>query len=208
MKRLNVVPFLPAILFSFSLAQPLGAQDKVLMVVKDAPSLDLELMLTQEVTVMKKMLEASGFNVVVASPSGGTLTAGGISLTPDLRLADVRMDDYSGIILPCMATEDEPSVPETEALVREAVVAGKPVAAQTGSVVTLARAGILMGRKFAYADAFVADVPEFQGLTHAGQGIVQDGVIITSGVCPYAARELGLTDGTPALTGALIAQLW
>ena len=195
-------------LLSLSLHSPLVGQDKVLMIVKDAPSLDLPLMLEHEVLVMQKMLEGAGFDVVVASPSGAPLVAGEFTLTPDLRLAEVNMDDYAGIIRPCMAVESEPSIPETEALVREALVANKPVAAQTGSVVTLARAGVLMGRKFAYPSEFIEDVPELEGMTPKGHGVVQDGNLITSGVCPYAARELGLEDGTQALTGAMIAQLW
>jgi len=200
---------LAAIALIHPTVEPLGAQDsKVLLIVKEGPSLDLELMLTAEVAVMRNILESSGFEVVVASPSGQPLAAGGATVTPDIRIADADMDDYAGIILPCMAMENEASVPGAEALVREAVVAGKPVAAQTGSVITLARAGVLMGKKFAYLDDLVADVPEFEGMEHAGQGVVQDGLVFTSGVCPYAARELGLEDGTQALTGAFIEKLW
>jgi len=185
-----------------------GQEKKILLVVKDGPSLDLELMLTSEVGVMRSMLESAGFGVDVASPSGQPLVAESKTVTPDLRLADVDMAEYEGIILPCMAVEQEASSPEVEALVREAVFAGKPVAAQTGSVVTLARSGVLAGRRYAYVEEWVGDVPEFEGLKYGGEGIVRDENVITSGVCPYAAREQGLEDGTQALTGAFIAQLW
>lgn len=185
-----------------------GQENKVLMIVKDAPSLDLEWMLSQEIQVMKNMLTGAGMEVVIASPTAEPLSAGETTVTPDVRLADVDMADYAGIILPCMAVETEPVVPETENLVREALAAGKPVAAQTGSVVTLARAGVLLGKKFAYLNDLLADIPELQGLNHAGQGIVQDGNVLTSGVCPYAARELDLEDGTQELTGSFIARLW
>jgi len=202
-----------AALAAFPLVHPtvdtLEAQEtKVLMVVKEGPSLDLALMLTAEVEVMRNVLESVGFDVVVASPSGQPLVAGGTTVTPEIRIADADMDDYAGIILPCMANEEEPSLPAAEALVRAAVVAGKPVAAQTGSVITLARSGVLAGKRFAYIDELVADIPELEGLEHVGQGIVRDGTIITSGVCPYAAREMGLEDGTQALVGAFIEQLW
>lgn len=185
-----------------------GQEKSVLLVVKDGPSADLELMLTREVGVMRSMLESAGFTVVVASPSGRPLEAAGKTVNPDLRLADARMADYEGIILPCMALEQEPSSPEVEALVREAVFSGKPVAAQTGSVVTLARSGVLKGRKYAYVKEWAADVPEFEGLKYGGEGVVRSENVITSGVCPYAAREQGLEDGTQALTGAFIAMLW
>jgi putative intracellular protease/amidase len=202
-----------AVLAALALVIPtygtLEAQEsKVLLVVKEGPSLDLEYMLTQEVEVMRGILVSAGFEVVIASPSGQPLVAGETTITPDIRLVEADMADYAGIILPCMAMEDEPSTPGAEALARAAVVAGKPVAAQTGSVITLARSGVLMGKKFAYINQSVAEIPELEGLEHAGEGVVRDGLVITSGVCPYAARELGLEDGTQALTGAFIAQLW
>jgi hypothetical protein len=48
---------------------------------------------------------------------------------------------------------------------------------------------------------------------YSGKGVIQDGVIITSGVCPYiekAAKERGMegyVDGTPELTRMLISSL-
>ena len=55
---------------------------------KDGESADLDYMLTNEVNVMTKMLEEAGFEVVVASPSGQSLTGEEHTLSPDLRLAD------------------------------------------------------------------------------------------------------------------------
>jgi putative intracellular protease/amidase len=209
MRRLLFLALLATIALVIPKHAELDAQEsKVLLVIKDGSSLDLELMLTNEVQVMRNMLEGAGFEVVIASPSGQPRTAGGITITPDIRLVEADMADFAGIILPCMAMEEQPETPGVEALVRAAVVAGKPVAAQTGSVITLARSGVLAGRRFALLEELVADVPELQDSEHKGQGIVRDGVIITSGVCPYAARELGLEDGTQALTGEFIAQLW
>ena len=46
--------------------------------------------------------------------------------------------------------------------------------------------------------------PEFEGGIYNGTGIVQDGNIITSGVCPLWSREKELKDGTSELTQALI----
>jgi len=188
--------------------QPASAQTgKVLLIAKDGVSADLDYMLTNEVNVMTQMLEEAGFEVVVASPSGQSLAGEEHTLTPDLSLGDVSVGDFDGIIMPCMAMAEEAKIPELETLINEAVSAGKPVAAQLGSVVQLARSGVLDGKRFAYVEEWVPDVPELEGLDYGGQGVVEEGNIITSGVCPWAARSLGATDTTPALTSALIGQL-
>ena len=208
MKKLRFLSAAALACLALSVLQPLSAQDgKVLLIVKDGTSADLEFMLTQEVGVMKTMLEDAGFRVVVGSPSGQPLVGEETTVAPDLKLADADMADFSGIIMPCMALASEPDLPEAGRLVREAVASGKPVAAQLGSVVTLARAGVLEGKKFAYADEWVGDVPELEGMDHEGQGVVEDGPVITSGICPFAAQTLEVEDTTPALTKALIAQL-
>lgn len=209
MKRLIILTL--AILLSTSEfgAVPLAGQNpKVLMIVKEDSSVDLELMLTKEVGVMTGLLEQAGFEVVVASASGQPLVAPQTTLTPNLKLGDVNVADYEGIIMPCMAVEhDVPLLPEIATIVREAVAERKPVAAQVSSVITIAKAGVLSGKKYAFIEEWVAGEPDLEDAIHSGSGIVQDGQIITSGVCPNAARALGLPDGTSELTRALIAEL-
>jgi len=208
MKRLSFLVLAVLVLCVFPFSSPLVGQDsKVLMIVKDAPSQNLALALGSEVAVMQNMLRGAGFQVLIASPSGTPLSAGGITITPDLTLAEVQVADYDGFILPCMAAE-EAFLPGLGSMLMEALATGKPVAAQAGSVVTLAKAGILRGRRFAFPEAWVADVPEFGESVHAGEGIVEDGKLITSAISPYAAEALHAEDGTQALTGALIKQLW
>jgi putative intracellular protease/amidase len=208
MNRIKFLTLVGLVLLALPTVQPASGQTgKVLLMAKDGESADLDYMLTNEVNVMTKMLEEAGFEVMVASPSGTPLTGENQTLTPDLSLADVAMSDYDGIIMPCMAMEAEASVPELEALIKETVAAGKPVAAQLGSVVQLARAGVLEGKKFAYVEEWVANVPELEGLEYGGQGVVEEGNVISSGVCPYAARALEVEDSTPALTTAFIAHL-
>jgi hypothetical protein len=41
----------------------------------------------------------------------------------------------------------------------------------------------------------------------SGDGVVQDGNIITSGICPHMAKMGGKQDGTSKLTEALIAEI-
>jgi putative intracellular protease/amidase len=182
------------------------APDKVLLVIGDERSEDMELMLNQEVGVMVSMLEAAGYDPVVASASGQPLVGGATTLTPDMKLADVNVDDYAGFMFPCLAVPLEPPRPPAEALeiAKQAAVQGKPVAAQIGGVATLGMAGVLDGKRFAGPDGMGPFYPKG---TYQGTGVVQDGNIMTSGTCPYMAKMTGMQDGTPELTQKLIDAL-
>lgn len=167
-------------------------------------SADLEYMLKNEVMVMKDTLEKSGFKVVVATLDGSDLSAGSTTVKADIKLAEAKAADYAGFILPCMmvASYPEPEVsPEALNLVKEMVAAGKPVAAQTGSLWTLAKAGLLKGKKYAYP--FAEKSPRFEGAIFGGTGVVRDGIILTSGLCPQMARTMKADDGTKGLALAL-----
>ena len=173
---------------------------KVLLFIKDG-SPQLEFMLTNEVGKMIEIIKQSGFEVVVATISGEELKAGSITIKPDLRLGEVNIDEYAGFILPCMVVDL--TSPEMITFVKAIVDKGKPIAAQVGSVFILAKAGILNGKKY----AFVNDqgmAPDFKGAVYSGYGVVQDGLIITSGTCPWMAKTTGHTDCTAALSIALI----
>ncbi len=165
---------------------------------------DLEYMLKKEVLVMKETLERSGFKVVVATLDGSDFSAGSTTVKADIKLGEAKVADYAGFILPCMmvASYPEPEVSqEALNLVKDAVAAGKPVAAQTGSLWTLARAGLLKGKKYAYP--FAEKSPRFEGAIFAGTGVVRDGLILTSAMCPHMARTMKVNDGTEALAIAL-----
>ena len=199
MKRL----FIAAALITISLAHA-GGTPEVLLFMRSG-SADLEFMLKKEVMVMKGTLEQSGYKVVVATLDGSDFSAGSVTVKADIRLAEAEVDDYAGFILPCMmvASYPEPEIsPEAINLVRAAIAAGKPVAAQTGSLWTLAKAGILKGKKYAYA--FAEKHPYFEGATFGGTGVVRDGLVVTSGLCPHMARTLKTEDGTRELALALV----
>ncbi len=191
-----VALFMPA----FASAQQKG---KVLMIVNEAKSEDLELMLTKEVGVMKDLLRKAGFEVVVSTGSNQLLIAGTATLKPDLKLSDINVADYKGVIIPCMATSASPLTPEGNAIIRQAAEKGIPIAAQTGSVVLLSQAGVLKGKKYALAKGWTA----LSDAEYGGEGIVQDGKIITSGICPMMAKNTGKPDGTSNLTQTLIEEL-
>jgi len=183
---------------------------KVLLIPREGSSGDIELMLTKEVGVMTSMLKKAGFEVVVATVSGQPIVAPTTTLEPDLKLADVKVADYVGFIMPCMAVglwPGPPVAPEAVAIVKQAVAEEKPVAAQLGSVIILAEAGVLKGKQYAfYTDPLSRDA-RFEGAIYSDDAIVKDGNIITSCCCPYMATMWGYPDGTANLTQTLIAEL-
>lgn len=67
----------------------------------------------------------------------------------------------------------------------------------------LAKAGLLEGKKYGLNVDTGMD-PVFRSGTYSGRGVVQDGNIITSGVCPWIAKDTGYQDGTIKLSQALI----
>jgi len=198
MKRLLIAAILSTVALAYANDTP-----KALLFMRSGSG-DLEYMLKNEVMIMKDALERSGFKVVVATLDGSDFSAGAITVKADIKLAEAKAADYAGFILPCMmvASYPEPEISkEAINLVREAIAAGKPVAAQTGSLWTLAKAGVLKGKKYAYA--FAEKSPLFEGAIFGGTGVVKDGLILTSGLCPHMARTLKTSDGTGPLALAL-----
>ena len=198
MKRLLMTLVLGAITLAYA-----GGTPQVLLFMRPG-SADLAYMLQNEVLVMKNALEKSGFRVVVATLDGKDFSAGSITVKADIKLADAKVADYSGFILPCMmvASYPEPEISnEALTLVKNAVAAGKPVAAQTGSLWTLAKAGLLKGKKYAYP--FEEKSPRFEGAKFGGTGVVRDGLILTAAMCPHMARTMKTSDGSEPLALAL-----
>lgn len=176
----------------------------VLLIVRDF-SPDMAYMLEKEVGPMTQMLRDGGYRVVIASDSGKPIAAANLTLTVDTRLSRVHVTDDAGVIIPCLAAGDAPAnirVPQSAVkLVKEAVEAGIPVAAQNSGVEILAKADVMKGRQFAIDQFYSGLVP---GGVFKGTGVIQDGKVITSGTCPYLARETGRPDGTVDLTRKLI----
>lgn len=198
MKRILILTALAAICLGCASSPP-----EVLLFMRPGSG-DLEYMLQHEVMVMKDTLEQSGCRVVVATLDGNGFSAGSMKVDADIKLADAKVADYAGFMLPCLMVPSYPMPDISEealTMVRDAVAAGKPVAAQTGSLWTLAKAGVLEGRKYAYA--FEENHEYFKGATFGGTGVVTDGPVLTSGLCPHMARTMGTGDGTKELALAL-----
>jgi putative intracellular protease/amidase len=193
MKRLFVLFMVCGILVSFDKSVP-----KVLLFIKDG-SQQLEYMLTNEVGKMSEIIKQSGYEVIISTISGEVLKAGSITVKPDLKLSEVNIDDYAGFIFPCMVSDL--INPEMITFVKAIVDNGKPIAAQAGSVGLLINADVLNGKKYTLNHDAGTDVKD--GI-YSGTGVVQDGIIITSGTCPWIAKETGWVDGTDKLTQTLI----
>ena len=180
---------------------------KVLLFITDG-SRDLELMLTEEVMLMKEMLEQVNLEVVITTISCEPIAAGSVRIDPDLRFGDVNIADYSGFIFPCMAPPVESISnlnPDVVSFIKRISGEGKPLAAQTFSVVLLADAGLLVNKKFAFTfEPDLEMLPGFSGGIYSGEGVVQDGNIITSGTCPWKTKAFGKPHGTKKLTQLLI----
>jgi putative intracellular protease/amidase len=202
MKQLYVFLLISTLFISCETDKP-----KVLLFITDG-SRDLELMLTKEVLLMKEIVEQSHFEIVISSLSGETISTDSVSIKPNLKLSDVVIADYSGFIFPCMAPPWEKIhnlEPEVVAFVKKISIEDKPMAAQTLAVADFARAGVLVDKKYAFTiDPDVNKYPDFEGGIYSGEGVVQDGKIITSGTCPWKTREYGKPDGTRELTQLIV----
>jgi putative intracellular protease/amidase len=189
---------------------------KVLMIPREGYSADLDLMIKMEIGVMQLLLKNAILGVDVATTSGLPIVGHTEKITDIKQLRNININDYAGVIIACMAVggsgQPYPAVaPEVIAIVRKALSDGKPVAANGNAPVILAEAGVLKGKKYSYmrdplipiqtAPAF----PAFQDAIYGGSGLVQDGIIITSGVCPTLEKVLGMENGTVKLTRAFIS---
>ncbi len=180
---------------------------KVLLFITEG-SRDPELMLTEEVLVMKTMLEHANLEVVITTISGDLISAGSTQINPDVKLNDVDITEYSGFVFPCMAPPMERlnnQIPEVVSFVKSITTEDKPLAAQTISIDLIAEAGLLENKKYAFT--FEPDLemyPSFEGGIFSGEGVVQDGNIITSGTCPWKTKAFGKPHGTRKLTQLLI----
>jgi len=177
----------------------LSGQDKVLLILKDG-SENIQLMLKKEVGVVLSMLREAGYQPVVATASGATLGAWAVTLTPDLKLDQVDITDYVAVIVPCMALGKGFGVAKAGVdLVSQAYDLMLPIAAQDGGVEFLAKAGIMKGKHFSIGSGDARIVP---GGIYDGSRASVDGLIITSGTCPFLA-----TTTTPDTTADLMSKL-
>jgi putative intracellular protease/amidase len=183
---------------------------KVLMFLRDGESYDIDLMLKMEVGTMTMLLKKAGFQVDVASSSGQPLAGPHEKIEKVMRLSEIKLDDYMGIIIPCLNIRKGTVTPEAVEVVKKALADGKPVAAAMSAITILAGADLLKGKKYAFIDdPLKRQSPDlrFADAIYSGRAPVQDGNIITSGGCPASERYLGVQNRTLELTQMFIAAI-
>jgi putative intracellular protease/amidase len=190
---------------------------KVLMVLREGYSTDLDLAIKMEVGVMTKILKDAGFEVDIATTSGQPILGPTQKIEKVLRLSEINVDNYVGVIMPCMGVgmfPGPPVSPEAVSVVKKTLADGKPVAAAANASIVLADAGLLKGKKYAYyqdplqpSKTRTRTDPRFKDAIYSGPGVVQDGKIITSGVCPVLENRYGMQNGTVELTNKFITTI-
>jgi len=219
MKKVSVFTIVVILAGIISLSPHAYAQgkSKVLMIPREGYSQDADLMIKMEVGVMILLLKNAGFDVDIATTSGVPCIGPTQKIENILRLSEINLNDYVGIIMPCMAVglfPGPPVAPDAVAAVRRALADGKPVAASANSSIILADAGVLKGKKYAFVTnplettkRWTRKDQRFEGAIYSGPGVVQDGQIITSGICPRLEIATGMQSGVVELTQKFIAAI-
>lgn len=191
--------------------------NKVLIVLpaiseKAVDPVEIDYMLQKEVGVDVEMLKEAGFVPILASPTGKTLGASH-QITPDMKLADANVEDYAGIMFPSVAPASTavtswvlPYAPEPIRVAQKAAALKKPIAAQVHGIFTLSIAGVMDGKQYALEYGLNKLGPVPYGI-YKGEGVVQDGNIFTSGICPYLTLGTSKPDGTKELAQKFIDYL-
>jgi putative intracellular protease/amidase len=211
-------------LSSFSVMGPTEAFGqtgrKVLIIPREGYSSDLDLMIKMEIGVMRVLLKNAGLDVDIATTTGIPIVGPTEKVTDVKALRNISIDNYAGVIIACMAMGGGSNPPPNAsplviAIIRKALSDGKPVAANGNAPTVFAEAGILKGKKYSYmrdplktTATINFTLPVFEDAIYSGTGLVQDGLIITSGVCANIEKGgSGLENGTVKLTKAFIAAI-
>lgn len=189
---------------------------KAVLLIAQETSFDMELMLSKEVKPIVDLVKKAGYRIVIASGSGKVISGISSSITPDIRLSDVNPSQYAGIIVPCMAVEEHnPIIRNIEIeIIRKAIAQKIPIAVQKAAVELVAHAEGLDGKQFAAQQEDVSSSGIYNSddemydlaptAIYKGTGVVRDGLIVTSGTCPYMAKDRNLPDGTVEMTKQFI----
>lgn len=142
-----------------------------------------------EYGIPRAILEDLGAIVTVASLSSDVVT--GVNRTevqPDVLLGDVRGGDYDAIVF-VGGLRYKRDDPEAQGIAQEAIAEGKVVAAICIAPITLAKAGVLEGKRVTAARSIELKL-EKVGAIFTGVSVERDGLIITA-KGPLDAHQFG-----------------
>ena len=132
--------------------------------------------------VTRDRLLAEGADVVLIGPkAGATLTgSGGTQVTADRAATTARIADFDAVVIPGGHAPDRIRMRHAMVdLTREAMTAGKPVAAIGHGPQVLITASVLRGRTLTCWPSIAVDVMNAGGL-YVDRPVVEDGNLITS----------------------------
>jgi putative intracellular protease/amidase len=220
MKKFSILTIVIIVtgVLSFSSLAFAQSGSKVLIIPREGYSANLDLMIKSELGLMTQLLKDAGIAYDIATDSGASILGCNEKIEKVMRLSEVNLKDYSGIMLVCMGVGAFPGPPVSAtamALATKALAEGKPVAASGNAPIILASAGLLKGKKYAFSVDPLTNAERyggrkdsrFAGAIYSGSGVVQDGSIITSGICPNLAKVMGKTDGTSELTMKFVSMI-
>lgn len=147
----------------------------------------------EELLVPKAYFEENGYTVTIASsslqPSKGML---GAVVQPQILLKEVKVEDYAVVIfVGGYGANEYWDNPLAHKVAQKTLEAGKILAAICIAPVTLARAGLLKGKKATVWNSEGNQLKE-HGALLSFQDVVQDGKIITASG-PEAAQQFAKT---------------
>lgn len=152
------------------------ARKRVALLVED----DFE---DRELTGPRDLLRAAGVDVVLVGPTAGQAyrgKRGEAIVTADLAAGAARIADFDAIVVPGGYAPDRMRLRHAMVdLVRDAVAAGKPVAAICHGPQLLISAKALRGRTVTCWPSIAIDVKNAGGL-YVDRPVVEDGNLITS----------------------------
>ena len=171
--------------FSFARAQEVGKMKKVVMIIAQDAFRDEELLQPKDI------LERNGIEVKVASTRLGTIKGMlGAQINPDILINDINVGDFAAVIfVGGIGASQYWDNPVAHKLAKDALDNNRIVAAICIAPVTLAKAGILKGKR---ATVWSSESGQLKaaGVNYTARPVEKDGNIITASG-PSAAIEFG-----------------
>ena len=160
-----------------------GMKKKVVMIVAQGDFRDEELL------EPKAILERNGIEVKIASTSLSSARGMlGAEVKPDMLVSDINIRDFAALIfIGGIGASQYWNDPLAHRLIQEAIGSDRLVAAICIAPVTLAKAGVLRGKRATVWSSEAAQL-ESAGADYTGRPVERDGNIITASG-PTAARE-------------------